>query len=97
MMQSLHLWSTSWFNLPEIKGEFIIPNVGGVSLRWELKSQPEKGLNIRHEKLAKALPNWSRLTGHSIPPPILFVDEANRLKCLLEDEKGSSVLSDFFA
>jgi len=95
MMQSLNLWSNSW-SFPEIKGEIMIPNVGGVSLRWEQKSQPEKNLNILYEVLSKALPNSSMLRGYNISPPILFIDEANRLKCLLDDGKGSSVLSDFF-
>jgi len=54
MMQSLHFWSTSWLNLTEIKGGFKIPDIGGVSLRWEPKSQPEKGLNILYEKLSTA-------------------------------------------
>ena len=93
MMQSLHSWSSTWFRLP-VKGEIMIPDVGGVSLKWAPKSQPEKDLNILYEKLSKAL---SMLRGYSIPPPVLFIDEGNRLKCLLEDEKGGSVLSDFFA
>ena len=43
MMQSLHPWSTSWLNFPEVKGEFEIPDIGGVSLP---KSQPEPRLTF---------------------------------------------------
>lgn len=50
-----------------------------------------------YSSISRALPDWSWLRGKGIPPPILFIDEANRLEALLQDERGNALLNDFFA
>ena len=46
--------------------------------------------------LSKALPDWNWLRGYGIPSPVLVIDEANQLRALLDDERGSAALNDFF-
>jgi len=85
--------------MPEISGGFKIPDMAELSLTLSTKG-PEVSLKTMYSKLSKALPNWSVLRGYNIPPPVLFVDEANRLDYLLSDgdgNKGTRVLNDFFA
>ena len=77
--------------LPEIKCDLKIPDIAG-STADRRKSKHYV------EKVSKVVPNWSRLREYNISPPVLFMNEANYLSCLLlQDEKGSSVLIDFFA
>jgi len=69
--------------------------VFGVGKAEEGKSSV--GLKDALDILSRALPNWSLLRGRGVPSPVLIIDEANRLRALLEDQAGSATLNDFFA
>jgi len=94
MISSLESWSNTY--LPEIYGDLKIPDFAEISISVRTKG-PETSLKTMYQKLSKALPTWSMLREHNIPPPILFLDEANHLSFLLQDDEGGSVLNDFFA
>ena len=77
-------------------------NVGefgaGVTFKKEDEDlEPTKKLQKLFVKLSKALPNWNWLRGYDLPPPILVIVEANRLRALLDDDHGNRLLNDFFA
>ena len=93
---------SSWFTdlLKSFKKIGVKMGVSDVEVELMLAKggqDPTKKLQELFDILSRALPNWSWLRGYDIPPPILIIDEANRLHVLLDDTRGNTVLNDFFA
>ena len=51
----------------------------------ESSRESSERLKSAFDILSKALPDWNLLRGYGIPSPVLVMDEANRLRALLED------------
>ena len=62
----------------------------------EWKSRPPTLINLL-KAMSKELRDWTWLQGYQIPTPILFIDEANKLRELVKiDPKGQKALETVF-
>ena len=94
----------SWYEqfadkiLGGVEGQIKLSDIDGneISASGSFLKSEQQGIKDVYDKLSKSLPNWSWLRGKGIPPPILFIDKANHLDALKDDERGSSSLNDFF-
>ena len=90
--------------LPHVKGKLSVST--DKNLRGSVRGNVGRRKGIGHGILSKTedaiqhsktLPDWNWLRGLGIPSPVLVIDEANRIRALLDDERGSAALNDFFA
>lgn len=102
---SWHKWLNRLKLLPHIKGKLSVSADKNLEAQLEVtlgegrESAMESSVRLKmlFNILSKALPDWNWLRGYGIPSPVLVIDEANRLRALLDDERGSAALNDFFA
>ncbi|PKC63935.1 hypothetical protein RhiirA1_463131 [Rhizophagus irregularis] len=69
-------------NIPEISHVILGPSGGAKCIFIKPKPKLETGNKLDYqllEKISNSLPNLSYWKNHNIPPPILVIDEANKL------------------
>ena len=96
MLNVLSSWFNDLWESFSTMGASLSVSKVEIELILTKEEEPTKRLRKLFDTLSKSLPDWNWLRGYNIPPPILFIDEANRLRTLLDDRKGDTVLNDFF-
>lgn len=98
LVESLSIDMGTWLHRVWKSMDFEISAGQDESVSLQLSSRrntsPTDSLNILLKQVANGLPSRTLLRGKQCP--VLFVDEANRLRTVLRDSDGQSALESFF-